>query len=698
MSSLTTQATINDQIFDGFVSDIRNQPNWRADAAVSAAYYDGKQITAEMRQTMQERGQPVIVHNLIAPAIDGILGFEARTRAQPRLVADDDNGLPVVEALQQKMSDAARLSTIDKICSDAYAAQIKTGLGWVEITKESDPFKFPYAANYIHRDEIWWDWRSKRSDLEDCRWLMRRRWIDKDTAVAHFPNKKEVFNWMGSGWQGFDMWGEMQHLNYVNDLVDAYQSFTASTQKYSEYWNSDRKMVLLNEVYYRVWDRKPVIRTPKGDVAIYDPRNTLHVSLVAAGAVQVEVRSFTRMRLAYFAGPHKLADIESPHPHNYFPYIPFFGYREDDTGIPYGLVRRMIPAQDEVNFRRSKLTQLLNLKRVIKDNDALLNMSNEQMMDEIYKVDGVINLNPMRKNANGFQIQTDSGIASQQFQVLESSQRLIQDVAGVYSSFLGQDSGAKSGVAINSLVNQGVVTLGELNDNYRFARQRCYELLLANIVSDIGSEEMEVRVNVNSPKKSRTIVLNEQNADGQINNSVMKTKLAVVISEVGETAGYRQQVNMAIGNLMQKLPPEFMPAMIEMFVETADIDNRDEILAQVRKLSGSTDAADLTPEEQEALVAKKAEEEKARALEFQAMVERVNNDAAEAKRKLAEANRIEKMTDLDAEEKATQIGKLRAQIKEIITNTVKTRRDMERIVIEDTQRLSSQMVPASNAA
>lgn len=698
MKSLGTQAAINEQIFDGFVSDIRNQPDWRADAAIAAAYYDGKQITAEMRQTMQERGQPVIVHNLIAPAIDGILGFEAKTRAQPRLVADDDNGLPVVEALQQKMSDAARLSLIDKTCSDAYAAQVKVGLGWVEITKESDPFKFPYAANYIHRDEIWWDWRSKRSDLEDCRWLMRRRWIDQDTAKAFFPNKAKVFDWIGSGWQGFDMWGEMQHVNYANDLVDAYQAFTSSTQKYSEYWNSDRKMVLLNEVYYRVWDKKPVIRNNRGDAAIFDSNNPLHVKLVASGAVQVQVANFMRMRLAYFAGPHKLVDIPSPHPHNYFPYVPFFGYREDDTSIPYGLIRRMIPAQDEVNFRRSKLTQLLNLKRVIKDKDALAGMSDEQMMDEIYKVDGVINLNPARKNPNGFQVQTDAGIAAQQFQVLESSQQLIQDVAGVYSSFLGQDSGAKSGVAINSLVNQGIVTLGELNDNYRFARQRAYELLLANIVSDIGSSEMEVRVNVNSPKKSRTIVLNERDADGKINNSVLQTKLTVVIGEVSETAGYRQQVNMAIANMMQKLPPEYMPAMIEMFVETADIDNRDEILAQIRKLSGSTDAADMTPEEQEALAAKKAEEEKARALEFQAMVEKVNNDAAEAKRKLAEANRIEKMTNLDAAEKAAQVNKLRAEIKQIITNTVKVRREMERIVIEDTQRLSSQLEPASIAA
>lgn len=698
MSSLTTQATINDTIFDGFVSDIRNQPNWRADAATAAAYYDGKQITAEMRQTMQERGQPVIVHNLIAPAIDGILGFEAKTRAQPRLVADDDNGLPVVEALQQKMSDAARLSLIDKTCSDAYAAQIKVGLGWVEVTKESDPFKFPYSTNYIHRDEIWWDWRSKRSDLEDSRWLMRRRWIDQDTAKAFFPNKAKVFDWMNTGWQGFDMWGEMQHVDHVNDLVDAYQSFTNSTQKYSEYWNSDRKMVLLNEVYYRVWDKKPVIRNSKGDAAIYNPNSELHNYLVASEKVQIEVANFMRMRLAYFAGPHKLADIPSPHPHNYFPYVPFFGYREDDTGIPYGLIRRMIPAQDEVNFRRSKLTQLLNLKRVIKDKDALSGMSDEQMMDEIYKVDGVINLNPQRRNANGFQVQTDAGIAAQQFQVLESSQQLIQDVAGVYSSFLGQESGAKSGVAINSLVNQGIVTLGELNDNYRFARQRAYELLLANIVSDIGGDEMEVRVNVNSPKKSRTIVLNERDADGRINNSVLQTKLAVVIGEVSETAGYRQQVNMAIANLMQKLPPEYMPAMIEMFVETADIDNRDEILAQIRKLSGSSDAADMTEEELQALEAKKAEEEKARALEFQAMVEKVNNDAAEAKRKLAEANRIEKMTNLDAEEKATQIGKLRAEIKQIITNTVKVRREMERIVIEDTQRLSSQLNPAEQAA
>ncbi|MBA0937099.1 phage portal protein, partial [Escherichia coli] len=69
-------------------------------------------------------------------------------------------------------------------------------------------------------------------------------------------------------------------------------------------------------------------------------------------------------------------------PQGMFPLVPFWGYRKDKTGEPYGLISRAIPAQDEVNFRRIKLTWLLQAKRVIMDEDAT-QLSDNDLMEQI---------------------------------------------------------------------------------------------------------------------------------------------------------------------------------------------------------------------------------------------------------------------------------------------------------------------------
>lgn len=688
--------TIDEKVLENFLSDIRFQPLWRPLADKCHDYYDGNQITAEMLEEFERRGQPALVHNLIAPTIDGVLGLEVKTRTDAKIAADDDSGLPVVDAMNQELHEAARLSLTDRACADAFGGMIIGGIDWVEVTRDEDPFRYPYVVQRVHRNEIWWDWHSKRLDLEDCRWLMRRRWLDVDTIQQAFPKHKELIDAVAGNWNGWDNFYENQSLQNGNPLADAHTTEFNSGINRRDWWDSDRKLALVYEVYYRVWDRKPVLKASNGQVVLYDKTNELHNAAIASGAVTVQVSNFSRMRMAYFVGPHKLSDADSPHPHNKFPYVPFFGYREDKSSIPYGLVRRMLSPQDEINHRRNKLTWLLNLKRVIKDDDALLDSSDDQMMDELHRADGVINLNPHRKNKdhNAFRIELDSGIAAQQYQVLLGAQKEIQDVAGVYSAFLGQESGAKSGVAISSLVEQGTVTLSKLLDNYKFARQLVHELLLANIVSDIGNTEKQVRINVNSPKKTKTIVLNERITDEfnktKINNSVLRTKMRVVIDDVANTASYRQQLNLQLMQMVGQMPPEFQAPLLEMVVETSDLDNRDEVLQQIRKINGSVDPAELSPEEQEAIAKQQQQKAEESALAFQAMKADVDDKVLTVKQKMIEIEKLQNDDGLDAKIKVEEIRKLQAETKEIITNVVKMRSEMIKVIDSDIQSLSEQ--------
>jgi len=674
---------------EAMLSDIRAQPEWRADSDKCADYYDDKQVTPELKQITEDRGQPLLVHNHIKPVVNGVLGLEVKTRPGIKLVADSDDGEEVVKALGQKIQDAARMALTERATADAYAACIKTGVGWVYVGRNDDPFLPPYETTYVHRRELYWDMRSTRADLSDARWMKRDRWLDCDTLKIAFPDHADLIDQLATGWRNFDALADLHGAVQVSEvLVGAYNTQLNSNIRHEEWWDSQRKMARVSEVYYRAWDTQLVMKTPSGDVVLFDENSPAHQALVAASRAKLKKATFSRMRQCYFVGPHRLLDRDSPHPHNHFPYIPFFGFREDQSGIPYGIIRSMIPPQDEINHRRSKLTWLLNIKRVVMDSDSLDNMSIDDVLDELDRGDGVITLNPNRKNINGFKLETETGIAAQQFQILEAAQKTIQDVAGVYSSFLGQESGAKSGIAINSLVEQGTVSLAEINDNYRLSRQLVNELLLAHIIDDIGGEQAEVRIVGKSGQGTEVITLNEtiQLDDGRvhINNSVAQTKARVVIEDVPSTPGYRQQMNMMLTELVGKLPPELQPALIELVISTSDLDNRDEVMQAIRKATGSDQQQD--PEQQAAAQQQQQQqqaqqqqaEEEARQAQLQAISAKVQNDIAEAYRKKAETEAIQANTQVDVEYKAAQTQKLQAEIKEIVARVVQARQQIVR--------------------
>lgn len=684
---------IGTQTLKTFLEESGLQPDWRSGADQAADYYDDKQVTPELAAITEARGQPLLINNLIKPTINGILGLEAKTRPGIKLVADDNSGEEFVSALGQELNDAARLSRCDRACSDAYAAMIKTGVGWVEVGINRDPFMPPYECTYVHRNEIWWDWHSKRSDLLDCRWMFRKKWLDLDTAKITFKKHAELIEQIANSWSGWDEFNEELTLNNSPDLVAAYATYRSGAMNELEWWDSNRRRVLVYEVYYRVWENKLVLKTDSGAVHVFDKNNPLHVAAAQSGRATLEMADFSRVRQAYFMGPHLLSDIPSPHPHNYYPYVPFFGYREDRTGIPYGVVRSMIPAQDEINHRRSKLTWLLNIKRAIVDDDALYNMSVDELIDELHKGDSVITLNSNRKRDNAFRIDTETGIAAQQFQVLQESQKLIQDLAGVYSAFLGQESGAKSGVAISSLVEQGTVTLSEINDNLIFARSLVHELLLAHVIKRIGRSEKVVNIKDQKTKTGKRVVLNQRVQNGNvvsINNDVTQIRARVVVQDVPATAGYRQQMSMMLADMVGRMPPEFQPILIELVVDSSDLDNRDEIVQRIRKMTGQEDG-ELTPEQMqtnlEKELAAQREAEQLKALELESINAKVKKDIADYQLKQAEIEALQSNTELEQQLKAAEIDKKRAEIKQIANNIVMQRNAViDKFVRGDTEK------------
>lgn len=601
------------------------QPDWRSPANIACAYYDGDQLSNTIRQVLQQRGQPEIVHNLIGPTIDGVLGMEARTRNDLLVSADDDEGEELAQAINEKFKDAWRLSGADRACSDAYAAQLKAGLGWVEVTRNPVPFEAKYRIKYVHRRNIWWDWHSTEIDRADARWKMHKKWVDLDEAMATFPDHKEILKNSVNEWQDFIKSEDFEGND--PELHSAWHEFDSWNRAQSEWLDSERKRVLLQVVQYKVWKRAHVIKLSDGQVLEFDKENTVHIAAVQSGKVKLEYAAFPKMREAWFVGPHRITDRASLAPDGKDSLIAFVGYQKDSSGEPYGLVSRMIPAQDGINARVIRLNFLLQARRIIADNDAT-NLSERKLKEEVEKPDGYIPLNPDRKNKNSvsdsFNVQNDIGIAAQQFNLMQNDMQLIQDCAGVYNSMLGQDSSATSGVAISNLVEQGTTTLAELNDNFHYSRNKVADLLMAYIIEDM-SERNNVDITVNRQDKARKKVIRVngiEEGSGKRTNDVTRFKGHIALMPVPATPTYRQQQANLLTQAMGKLPEQAQAAVVPMLVELMDLPNKEEFLNTIRQSLNIPKAQEDMNEEE--LAAQQQQQEKAQQMEQMQMEEMKN--------------------------------------------------------------------------
>lgn len=579
--------------FHNMLEDIRMQPPWRESSDKQADYHDGNQIDPETMALLEKRGMGPLTNNIIAPIINVVLGMEAKTRADWLVSADDEKFAEVAQAQSAKIKEVERETRADMEISQAYAGQIKAGVGWVNVDRNSNPFEFPYRVEYIHRREVFWDWRDLTLELRKARYQMRKRWYYTDALSKFFPEHADLIQQSTRDPNRYKLMVREQAFRLQDPEVERAHDM----EWYEEWRDYSRHRVCAYEVTHRVPTRGYVLRI-EDDVVEFDRRNPMHTVLLARGMAKAEMAVYDKAYTSVWIGPHRVASFARDE--NEMPAIPFWGYREDLTGVPYGLVRAMISPQDEVNARRQKMMWLLHSRRLFADADAFdleLNDINT-VMDNLSRPNAMIMLNPNRTNkSNAYTVESDAALASQQFEILQESKRAAQEVVGVFNAMLGNEGSANSGIAINSLVEQGMTALAEINDNYRYARGVVGSRLLSLIRRDMIGRRVSVVVDENG--KKRVISLNTPTQAGTVENNVKAAKTKVALQDIPSTPSYRQQQFVQLTEVMKGMPPQLQAAIAPFYMEASDLINKKAMADALRKSLGQEEPK--TPEEAAAL-------------------------------------------------------------------------------------------------
>lgn len=563
------------------LNEIEDQQPWRHRADKEMDYVDGKQLDSELLQKQKQLGIPPAMENVIKPAIQSVEGYEINNRADWRVTAKDNNE-DVADVLNKLLNEAETESKADRACTRAFHGQLSCGIGWVEVSRNPNPFEFPYRCKNIDRNQMWWD---MSGDIEECNWMLRKVWVHIDKAKLMFPEHTELFerrqreddiqfNDGGHSTGQADNWGEVTSRNRAE-----------------QYWyNPSNKHVLIVEVWYRQYEQIETITTPNGRVVEFDPDNLNHAVAVATGVTPLRSSIVPRMYRDYWCGKEQIHTGRTPYKHERFPYVPFIGFTEDNSGIPYGVVRDMIYSQDNINSAKSKLRWGMSVVRVERTKGAVL-MTDAQLREQVARPDAdiVLDQREMAKQGAKFEVHRDYQLSDQHYAMIADDREAIKRVSSITDSFMGHATNSRSATQDALRLDQSNQSISSIMDNFREARMQVGELLLALIIEDMGSEPHEEELAGDIIKPRRTVTINEPTVDertGQtyLNNDIQRTRLKVELEDVPSTPTYRSQQYTALSEAVKSLPPEYQTAAMPFLVHLMDIPFKNELVEKFREV------------------------------------------------------------------------------------------------------------------
>lgn len=587
----TDELGISIDEYHSICHEISQEPTWRALADKCMDYADGNQLDGELIVKMKALGIPPAVENIIAPVMRSVQGYEANTRTDWRVTPNGEvGGQDVADALNYKLNQAERHSRADKACSDAFESQIKTGIGWIEVAKEQNPFAYEYRCRAVHRNEIHWDMASREYDLSDARWLRRTRWLTAERIAQAFPAHKEMI--LGFGLHGNSYYdlaiADSLEGGISTGLQNAWNMGRASTLSEQHWYNRDNKHLCITELWYRKWVSVPVIKTPDGRAVEYDKNNPNHLMAVASGMAKPVMTSVPRVRLSYWIGSYLLHDGASPYAHTHFPYVPFWGFKEDMTGTPYGYIKDMVYAQDSLNSGLAKLRWGLSVVRVERTKGVVM-MSDAQLRQQVARPDADIVLDKQElKDGGKFDVIRDYQLTGQHYQLLQDSRATVERTSGISQSFQGAGN-ASSGYQEQQRIEQSNQALADIMDNFRESRKQVGEILLSLIIHDLGQQPQTIIIEGDAITAERAVTINKPKIDpttGQayLSNDIQRTRLMVALEEVPSSTSYRSQQLNALSETAKALPPEYQVAVLPFMVSLMDMPHKDKIIEAIKNV------------------------------------------------------------------------------------------------------------------
>jgi hypothetical protein len=517
----------------------------RQEAERDRDYRNGMQWTAEETAALNKRRQPVITIDRIGPKVDFLVGYEQQQRTDPKAyprTPDDEEGAAAATDSIRYVLDSARW---DRIRSQAFDALVVEGQCGVDVRVAERYGELCVEIEPIQWDRQFYDPHSRRQDFSDAKYVGQFIWMDYAEAVRRWPSAEDALA------------STLAHPSSQGDTYDDVPRLRWSDPK--------RKRVRIAECWY----------TDDG---------------------AVKYAKFTKAGI--------LEQMDSPYVDEKGESQRGFVYGStfvDRDGNRFGVVRRWISLQDEINKRRSKALHLLNVRQVKAERGAVDDVNKARA--ELARPDGYVEVAPGMQ----FDVLPTSDMAAAQFELLQEAKSEI-DAVGVNAALSGQESRVMSGRALMAKSEQGMTELGPVMDAFRQWQLDVYEQVWLRIKQfwtsekwvRVTNDERNVKfVGLNQPMTLGDQLLEELEQQGQqitpdmqqqakmdprlqvivgTRNNVAEMDVDIILDVVPATASLQQEQFAELAGLAKAgipIPPDAL-------IEASQLRNKDAILEKMR--------------------------------------------------------------------------------------------------------------------
>lgn len=403
----------------------------RAEAIQSRDYYDGYQWTDEEAEILRKRKQPVLTDNKIKDKIDYMVGMEIASRTDPKAFPRTPKHEQDAEAVTDALRYVLDSQDFPKVRSGVAEGIFIEGVGGTETYVKQAKSGVEVCIRRNRYERMYWDPHSAELDFSDATFLGTFVWMYLDQAEQKWPGKKDLWESCGA------------------------EMGTGSSES-----DEDR------------------------------PKDVIHIDRLKR-RVRVIEQYFQKGGVWHRAKFVKHGWIEEPQPSEWIddegepehPYAWGSAY-VDAKNKRYGVVRRWVSLQDEVNHRKSKSLHLLNVNRMLAEDGAVEDV--QKAKQEWAKPDGWLTFTP------GMVLtpQNNLDLSAGHFQMM---QQAIDALSIVGPKAITNVSASQSGRAKQLDRQSDALELGRLFDHLRYLqKQTCRKVW--HRIKQYWTEEKWVRI------------------------------------------------------------------------------------------------------------------------------------------------------------------------------------------------------------
>jgi hypothetical protein len=265
----------------------------------------------------------------------------------------------------------------------------------------------------------------------------------------------------------------------------------------------------------------------------------------------------------------------------------------------------------------------------------------------------------------------------EQANIMQQSEKEIQEISGANADMLGYKSSQVSGVAIERKQMQGNMITAPLFANKSRSEKRLGALMIPEIQSQWkGQKILRIVDRITGAKKFTTLNQRIEGPMGeiQLKNNITQGKFDCVVSEAPATDTVRERYMEMLIEWVKKSPPEIIPYLMNTAMEISNLPNKEALMAKLQPLLGINPAEqDMSPEEIKQNVIKQLEAQQAEA----ARVKQLQDQ--EVGLKLVNLDLINKKIEAEIEKMKTDV---KTKIDDQDLKGVKTGFDMQKSIID----------------